>query len=224
MILRTNQTNSIGNAMFKFSTKLHVHKSRLKKNGHQALYLQIYISTPGNSSRTYIPLNLEWPANLIDLEESILLPRHKKDPDANDYNMMTMSERAKLNEIAKLYRLSGRYLSVDVVKRELFYFDPAKSVIGYFKNRRKELFKLKAISEQTWKNYGSRIIALEKFESGLRWDSGGRKIYRFPPLQPDLHSTHHYIDARVRGSFISHPNRYLPISGIKPHVPRPQYF
>lgn len=209
--------------MFKFSTKLHVHKSRLKKNGHQALYLQIYISTPGNSSRTYIPLNLEWPANLIDLEESILLPRHKKDPDANDYNMMIMSERAKLNEIAKLYRLSGRYLSVDVVKRELFYFDPAKSVIGYFKKRRKELFKLKAISEQTWKNYGSRIIALEKFESGLRWDQVDVKFIG------SLHysricSVTRYIDARVRGSFISHPNRYLPISCIKPHVPRRQYF
>ncbi|HIY76410.1 MAG TPA: site-specific integrase [Candidatus Sphingobacterium stercorigallinarum] len=170
MILRTNQINSIGNAMFKFSTKLHVHKNRLKKNGHQALYLQVYISTPGNSSRTYIPLNLEWPADLIDLEESILLPRQKKDPDASDFNMMIMSERAKLNEIAKLYRLSGRYLSIDIVKRELFYFDPAKSVIGYFKKRRKELFKLRAISEQTWKNYGSTIIALEKFEPGLRWD------------------------------------------------------
>lgn len=156
--------------MFKFSTKLFIWKNRIKASGHSSLYLEVYLSSTGNSTRAHLPLNLEWPFQFIDLDQSQLLPRYKKDPDVNDYNMMIMTERAKLNEIAKLYRLSGRYLSIDIIKRELFYFDPAKSVIGYFKKRRKELFKLKAISEQTWKNYGSTIISLEKFESSLRWD------------------------------------------------------
>src|SRR5690606_9467896 len=46
--------------------------------------------------------------------------------------------------------------------------------------RRKELFKLKVISEQTWKNYGSTIIALEEFRSGLSWDQINLKfMYEF---------------------------------------------
>src|SRR5690606_6371742 len=109
--------------MFKFSTKIHAYKHRLKKNGTVSINIQVNISTPGNLDRDYLPLNLEWPLDLIDFEKSLLKPRSKKDQDFNDYNLIIMTERSRLNEIAKLYRLSGRHLSTEILKRELFYFD-----------------------------------------------------------------------------------------------------
>lgn len=133
--------------MFKFSTGLHVWKNRIKKNGNVSLLLKVQVSVPGNIDRDYLPLQLEWPLEYIDFNQSILKARFKDDPDANDYNMIIMTERSRLNEIAKLYRLSGRHLSTELLKRELFYFDTTKSVIGYFKKRRVELrFRISAIS------------------------------------------------------------------------------
>ncbi|WP_185213750.1 site-specific integrase [Sphingobacterium mizutaii] len=166
--------------MFKFSTKIHVYRHRQKKNGTVSINIQVNISTPGNLDRDYIPLNLEWPSEAIDFDQSLLKQRFKNDPDFNDYNLIIMTERARLNEIAKLYRLSGRHLSTDTLKRELFYFDTTKSVIGYFMKRRRELLKMKVISEQTWKNYGSTIAALEEFNPKLRWDQVNIKfMYEF---------------------------------------------
>lgn len=167
-------------AMFKFSTKLHVYKHRIKKDGLVSLYLQVYISVPGNTDRDYFPLNLEWPMANIDFEQNRVKDRYRKDPDTNDYNMIIMSQRAKLNEIAKIYRLSNRQLTTDTLRRELFYYDSFRSVVGFFKKRRKELLKLKVISEQTWKNYGSTIQALEEFNAMLRWDQVNVKfMYEF---------------------------------------------
>ncbi len=167
-------------SMFKFSTKLHIYKHRLKKSGNASIYIQVNISIPGNLDRDYFPLNLEWPVELIDFDQGILKPRFKSDPDANDYNIIIMSERSKLNEIAKIYRLSSRHLSTDLLKRELFYFDTSKSVLGYFIKRRKELFRLKIISEQTWKNFGSTINSLEEFNPKLRWENVNIKfMYEF---------------------------------------------
>lgn len=116
----------------------------------------------------------------LDFEQNRVKDRYRKDPDTNDYNMIIMAQRAKLNEIAKIYRLSNRQLTTDTLRRELFYYDSFRSVVGFFKKRRKELLKLKVISEQTWKNYGSTIQALEEFNPMLRWDQVNVKfMYEF---------------------------------------------
>src|SRR5690606_28470097 len=162
--------------MFKFSTTLHVWKSRVKKNGYSSLYLQVYIAYPGTKDRDYFKLNLEWQFDKIDFDNAMLLPRYKGDPDVNDYNMIIMSERGKYNDIAKRYRLSNRSLSIKNLKRELFYYDPTYSVIGYFKKRRNELWRDKQIVESTWKNYGSTITDLEDFNPKLRWDQVNAKF------------------------------------------------
>lgn len=59
-------------AMFKFSSKLRVYKHRIKKDGLVSLYLQVYISAPGNIQRDFYPLNIEWPLNHIDFDQNIL--------------------------------------------------------------------------------------------------------------------------------------------------------
>ncbi|SEG63105.1 site-specific integrase [Sphingobacterium lactis] len=200
--------NNEPGTMFKFSTKLHVHKHRVKKNGYVAINIQVNISTPGNLDRDYFPLSLDWPLELIDFDQSILNPRFKGDSDANDFNMIIMSERSRINEIAKIYRLSGRYLNTDILKRELFYFDTSKSVIGYFIKRRRELMRLKVISEQTWKNYGSTIKALEEFNQNLRWDQVSVKF---------MFEFRSWLKKRrkANGNLISHNTVWTRIKDIK---------
>lgn len=195
-------------SMFKFSTGLFVWKNRIKKNGSVSLLLKVQISVPGNIDRDYFPLYIEWPLDFIDFDRSILLDRYKGDPDTNDYNMIIMTERSKTNEIAKLYRLSGRHLSTEILKRELFYFDTTKSVIGYFKKRRRELLKMKVISEQTWKNYGSTISALEEYKPFLRWDQVNLKfMYEFRAWLKNR--------KKSNGNLISHNTIWTRIKDLK---------
>ncbi|HLS94468.1 MAG TPA: site-specific integrase [Sphingobacterium sp.] len=168
-------TTNSSEHMFKFSTTLYVWKSRVKKNGYSSLYLQVYIAYSGNKDRDYFKLNLEWPFDKIDFDNAMLLPRYKGDPDVNDYNMIIMTERAKFNEIAKVYRLANRSLSIKELKREMIFADSNKSVIGYFELRRKELYRRREISFQTYKNYGTTIGRMKEFQFDIRFDQVNKK-------------------------------------------------
>lgn len=185
--------------MFKFSTKLHVWKNRVKKNGYSALYLQVYISSQGKPERDFIPLDLDWPMDKIDFDNSILLGRYRGDKDANDYNLMIMGERAKLNDIAKVYRLSNRYLTVKDLKREIVFADSNKSVVAYFELRRKELYSRGQISEQTWKNYGTTIGRLKEFDEFVRFDQMSKKwMSNFKSYLKDQKNSHNTIWTRIK--------------------------
>ncbi|GGH28175.1 site-specific integrase [Sphingobacterium alkalisoli] len=162
-------------AMFKFSTKLFFNKNKITRLGEVALYLEIYISTKGNYARERLPLDLRWPVDRIDLQNSTLLPRMRDDQDVNDYNMIILSERAKHNEIAKMYRLSNRIPTVKDLKRELIFADSKKSVVAYFEFRRKELYRMRAISYQTYKNYGTTNGRIEEFQLDVRFDQVNKK-------------------------------------------------
>lgn len=156
--------------MFKFVTKLHIWKARVKKNGNSSLYIQAYISKAGVAERDYIPLNIEWPQEKIDFDNCRLIPRYRGDEDVNDYNMIIMTERSKLNEIAKRFRLSGRMLTVVELHRELIFLESSKTVAEYMDFKRKELLKVKAIAHQTYKHYGATRTRVEEFHPKLRFD------------------------------------------------------
>lgn len=185
--------------MFKFSTTLHVWKSRVKKNGYSSLYLQVYIAYPGTKDRDYFKLNLEWPFDKIDFDNAMLLPRHKGDPDVNDYNMIILTERAKFNEIAKVYRLANRSLSIKELKREMIFADSNKSVVGYFELRRKELYRRRQITEQTYKNYGGTIGRIKEFQFDVRFDQINKKwMDRFKAYLKKEKNSHNTIWTRIK--------------------------
>lgn len=192
-------SNSTRESMFNFSTKLHVFKNRIKKSGLSSIYLQIYISYSGNWERDYFKLRLEWPVGKIDFDNAMLLPRFKEDPDVNDYNMIIMTERSKYNEIAKIYRLSGRTLSIKELKREVIFADSNKSVIGYFQLRRRELYRNKQISYQTWKNYGTTIGRMEEFQFDVRFDQVNKKwMDRFKSYLKKVGNSHNTVWTRIK--------------------------
>lgn len=156
--------------MFNFSSTLFFNKHTISKNGDVSLYLEIYISSTGLVERHRFPLKLKWPHNKVDRKSSVLLPRFKNDPDVNDYNLIIMDARSKYNEIAKVFRLSNKVLTMKAFKRELKLSDPKKSLIKYMEMKRMELYSKLEISEQTFKNIGSTIKAIREYQELVRFE------------------------------------------------------
>ncbi len=167
-------SNSIkSSALFSFSTYLWFNKSPLavsKKDGYVSLYLQIYIGVPGASETEEFRLNLRWPPDKIDRKASILKPRYRGDKDVNDYNIIIMAERGIQNEIAKLYRLSNKRLTIKDLKRDMKIYNYRESVVAYMDKRRRELYLKSEIVEQTYKNVGSTIYSLLQYQPAVRFD------------------------------------------------------
>jgi len=167
----SNLKNAV--AMFTFSSKLWFNtssKAISKKDGYVSLYLQVYIGKKGHSEIDEFRINLRWPPDKIDKDASELKPRFPKDPDVNDFNLIIMGERSKHSEIAKIYRLSDKKLDLESFKRELKLFDYRKSLVTYMDRRRKELVKKKEIAEQTYKNIGTTIKAIKRYQEFVRFD------------------------------------------------------
>ncbi len=157
--------------MFTFKTTLFFHKHAVHKtNGTVSIYLRLYVSSPGQYEEDHVPLKIRWDHDKIDREACQLLPRFKGDTDVNDYNMVIMTERGKLNNIAKVYRLREKLLTMNSLKRELRYLDKRRSLVAYMLERRKELYNKREISEQTSKNYGNTINKVERFNADTRFD------------------------------------------------------
>lgn len=185
--------------MFKFSTKLFVWKNRIKKNGYSALNLCVYISCNGKADRYYHNLQLEWPHDKIDFDTSTLLPRTKKDLDVNDYNMIILSERSKLNDIAKIYRMGNRMITVEALKRELLFADSSKSIVTYFELRRKELYRRKEIGFQTYKNYGTTIGRIREFDELARFEQiDTHWMSKFKAYLKGLGNAHNTVWTRIK--------------------------
>lgn len=185
--------------MFKFSTKLFYWKKRIRAQGEVSLYIEVYISTKGNYERERFPLNIQWPHDKIDTENSTLLKRYRDDPDVNDYNMLIMMERGKYNEIAKVFRLAGRVLSLQELRREVRFADSNKSVVTYFELRRRELYNRREISYQTYRNYGTTIGRIREFDEFVRFDQVSKKwMQKFKAYLKGVKNSHNTIWTRIK--------------------------
>lgn len=158
--------------MFTFSTYLWYNKDpkAISKKGEVSLYIRVYIGTKGKREVSQFKLNLKWPAHLVDTEASKLLPRKPKDPDVNDYNIIIMMQRARYNEIAKIYRLSEKFPTMENFTRDLKMYDYRHSVVTYIDNRRTERSRAGEIDYGTWKNTGSTIHTLLQYDPGVRFE------------------------------------------------------
>lgn len=157
--------------MFSFKTSLFYHKHAIsKKTGLVALYIRVYISSPGQYEEEYYSLSLKWPHDKVDREGSTVLPRFKGDQDAIDYNMIIMQYRSKMNDVAVMYRLAGRFLNAETLQRELLFKDSNKSLYAYFEKRRNELYNKREISLQTFKNYGTTANRIFEYQPDVSFD------------------------------------------------------
>ena len=215
--------------MFTFKTSLHFHRHAIsKKTGMATIYLRVYISSYGQHEETYFNLNLKWPHELVDREACTLLPQFRGDTTVTDYNMIIMQHRSKINDIAVMYRLAGKYLSGKDLQRELIFRDSNKSFYAYFEKRRRELYNKREISEQTYKNYGGTIRRIYEFQPDVRFDqitvkwmqsfkSHLQKIgnshntvwVRIKDIKAMLRIANEEVSIRVDQDAINFPNKYI---------------
>src|SRR5690606_17099102 len=222
---KTNKTLE----MFTFKTSLHFHRHAISnKTGMATIYLRVYISSYGQHEETYFNLNLKWPHELVDREACTLLPQFRGDTTVTDYNMIIMQHRSKINDIAVMYRLAGKYLSGKDLQRELIFRDSNKSFYAYFEKRRRELYNKREISEQTYKNYGGTIRRIYEFQPDVRFDqitvkwmqsfkSHLQKIgnshntvwVRIKDIKAMLRIANEEVSIRVDQDAINFPNKYI---------------
>ncbi len=147
--------------MYSFSSRLWFNKHRIQKNGEVSLYLQAVL----NGAHKEFPLKLKWPANKIDLVKGELLPRKKKDVEADDYNLIVQTEKAKHNEIYRLYRLRSAYLDIKILSRELGTFDLKESFIGYMSKQILYRYNIKETEHRTYLNHRCAQHLMKEFDS-----------------------------------------------------------
>lgn len=157
------------------SIKLHYNSERVKKDGTASLYFRVIIS---REKKDFL-LNLAWPENKIDLKNQTLLPRHKKDNDVADYNLIINVERARHTEIQLAYRLRGEDLTMVKLIREIKIFSTKECFTSYLELERNSRYRKKEIEKNTWQNAHATKMALLEYDAlclfkdiNLKWLKG----------------------------------------------------
>src|SRR5690606_29088049 len=79
------------------------------------------------------------------------------------------------------------------------FADSSKSVVGYCELRRKELYRRREISYQTWKNYGTTIGRIKEFQYDIRFDQINKKwMDRFKAHLKKEGNSHNTIWTRLK--------------------------
>ncbi|MBS7565123.1 phage integrase SAM-like domain-containing protein [Mucilaginibacter sp. Bleaf8] len=158
--------------MYSFSSNLWFNKRRVSKTGEVSIYLQVVI----NGAHTEIPLKLRWPADKVDVVKGELLPKRKRDPDVDDYNLLIATEQGKHTEILRSYRLKKAYIDLDIFRREVQTFDNRESFLGFMITENKARYRDKVIEHKTFRNIKSTITLMAKFDPSWRYDTLNQKF------------------------------------------------
>ncbi|GAB3339558.1 site-specific integrase [Larkinella ripae] len=161
-----------------FVKKLIIKDDYVKKDGSSPLY--IYVSIDGNKDR--LPVKLSWPPSHFDKKAGKILARTKGDKDHSDYQMMIDSEMAKVNEIFKEYRLSGKTLTMEALIRDFNSFSSRKDFFTFAQKDILERYKRKKIE------LGSRnahLSSINKFKEFVKFEAAKQKKKGKEAAQPD---------------------------------------
>ncbi|WP_285055114.1 site-specific integrase [Pedobacter ginsengisoli] len=147
--------------MVSYSVKLICNKSRIQLDGTASLYLVVII----NRVVKHLPLNLKWPASLVDNKKGIIEPRKRNDPDYNDYQLIIDTELSKVNEIFKIYRIQDRVLTMELFLEDLQNIECRRDFIPYMEKKIMERYKYKEIGFKTKTAHIGTLRRLKKFRT-----------------------------------------------------------
>lgn len=162
--------------MYSFSSKLWYDKRWISKSGEASLYLQVYLQ----GRHKEFPLKLRWPVDSIDMVKGELLPRVKKDPEVDDYNLLIRMEQSRHTEILRTYRIKKARIDLKIFAQELQTFDQKESFASYMCNKAIYRRQTRDITERTYLNHMSAINYMLKFDSAWSFEKLEQKfIQRF---------------------------------------------
>lgn len=200
--------------MSTFTSKLHYNTDRVKKDGNASVYLRLIFTR----KKKDFPLNLQWPADKIDLANGLLLPRFKKDPDVADFNLIIQIEKARHTEIQRTYRIRNETLTFEKFEREIKIFDSKECFATYFEMERNRRFKRKEIEKKTWQNHGSCKRAILRYDPLCLFkdiDAKWMKGYKSHLQNIEYKPGHRYKPGSI-WKFICTTKAYLVLASTEP--------
>jgi integrase/recombinase XerD len=153
-------------SMYSFSSKLWYDKRWISKSGEASVYLQVTL----DGKHDEFPLKLRWPVNKIDLVNSLLLPRRRRDDEVSDYNLIIMVEQAKHTEILRTYRLKNAPIDLKQFSKEVRVFDKKESFVSFMRRDSLTRYTLKEIDKRTWQNANAAIEQMIYFDAVWLFD------------------------------------------------------
>lgn len=145
----------------KSSYKLRINRQRIRIDGSAALFFQVII----NSKKTTVPLDLHWPAEKVDEEKEMILPRHRGDKLHEDYCRAIDRKAGEINEVFIWARLSRIELSVDSFQRELANQHSRDDFAAYWERKVEENYQKGRIKKATWSAQKSSLVTLKQYQA-----------------------------------------------------------
>ena len=145
------------------SIKITYNAQRISADNSVSLFAQVIVAR----AKKTIALHIRWPADKFDNGKGMCKPRHRNDPDVDDYNMIIRSEVAKINEIFKEYRLRGRDLTIKQFMLEYNTDMTKDDFINYLKNKAHWRKKIEEIGTLTYDNHIRTYNKLKLFAAAL---------------------------------------------------------
>jgi site-specific recombinase XerD len=143
------------------------HRHRVSPDGTASLYLRLTIH---RRSRLF-PLDVRWPARLVDAAAGAVLPRSRRDTAADDTNIILRSALARANEIILYYRLSGQQLTLSRFARDYENQLSKTDFIAYMEAKIHQRRRDRDIEAPTARQHLQTLTKLRAFSAS---PSGGR--------------------------------------------------
>lgn len=141
-----------------YSAKIKIDSKRPRKDGTCAIFMQVII----DRKKKRFDLDLCWPPKYFS-ESDFCRGRMRKDPDADDYNIIINNAKAKANTIYKEYRMRGLPLALETFDKEYRSDLNKLDFIEFFAQKSFERWNRRLISDDTYekeKGTLSRLKAL----------------------------------------------------------------
>ncbi|MCW3120421.1 MAG: hypothetical protein JWM28_4503 [Chitinophagaceae bacterium] len=142
---------------------LRSNKGYVKKTGKSQLYMLVGIENKFEK----IPLDLDWPAALVDESNNQLLEREKDDKDCADNNLIIRQAFAKVNDIFVTARLQKKEITMEELIDMYYNYLRLQDFIVYMSDKIKERYRRKKITWNTKKSQTSAWLWLTQFKKQI---------------------------------------------------------
>jgi integrase/recombinase XerD len=149
-------------------------QAHVKADGTNTIYLRVTIER----KKKEINLHTYWPIAFFDLERQIALPRHAKDAEVAQVNMIIEEARGRAHRIKLRYFTDAKRLTLDLFAKDFENYESRDNFIFYWTNKLEDDFNAGAITYRTWQGHTSNINRLKLYTKS--------EVLSISDITPDL--------------------------------------
>ncbi len=151
---------------------LRCNKGYVKKSGHSQLYLLVGVEKEFDK----IPLDMDWPAHLVDEKNNQISGRQKGDSECNDNNLIIREAIGKVNDIFVMARLQDKELTMAQLMDMYYNYLRLKDFVVYMSDKIKERYRRKKITENTKKSQTTSWLWLSQYKKEIPFKDLNKKF------------------------------------------------